>query len=74
MYVDDAEFLAELMLSQKEPTERLGQFLQLIAQIAVAKTCPNYKPREDLIQDTLLELLRMYKDYNDTDKKPYLLF
>ena len=64
MYVDDAEFLAELILSQKEPTERLGQFLQLIAQIAVAKTCPNYKPREDLIQDTLLELLRMYKNYN----------
>lgn len=74
MYVDDAEFLAELILSQKEPTERLGQFLQLIAQIAVAKTCPNYKPREDLIQDTLLELLRMYKNYDLAYKKPYLFF
>ena len=74
MYVDDVEFLAELILSQKEPTERLGQFLQLVAQIAVAKTCPNYKPREDLIQDTLLELLRMYKNYDLSNKKPYLFF
>ena len=74
MYVDDAEFLAELKLTKKEPTERLGHFLQLIAQIAVAKTCPNYKPREDLIQDTLLELLRMYKNYNLAYKKPYLFF
>ena len=74
MYIDNKEFLAELILSQITPTDRLCNFLQLIAQIAVAKTCPNYQPREDLVQDTVLELFRMYKNYDITNPKPYLFF
>lgn len=73
-YIDNQQFLAELMLSQVKPTERLCQFLQLVAQIAVAKTCPNYHPREDLVQDVILELLRMYKNYDLSNQKPYLFF
>lgn len=74
MYIDNTDFLAEIILSQIEPTERLCQYLQLIAQIAVAKVCPNYYPREDLVQDTVLELLRMYRNYDITQPKPYLFF
>ena len=64
MYIDNERFLAELKLSQKEPTEQLCMYFLLIIRDFVYRKNASYVNKEDLIQEILLKCLEKYKKYN----------
>lgn len=64
MYIDNEKFLAELILSQKEPTEQLCMYFLLIIRDFVYRKNASYVNKEDLIQEILLKCLEKYKKYN----------
>ena len=68
MYIDNEKFLAELKLSQKEPTEQLCMYFLLIIRDFVYRKNASYPYKEDLIQEILLKCLEKYKQYDLTHK------
>ena len=64
MYIDNEKFLAELILSQKEPTEQLCMYFLLIIRDFVYRKNASYVYKEDLIQEILLKCLEKYKQYD----------
>ena len=64
MYIDNEKFLAELILSQKEPTEQLCMYFLLIIRDFVYRKNTSYINKEDLIQEILLKCLEKYKKYD----------
>lgn len=68
MFIDNEKFLAELKLSQKEPTEQLCMYFLLIIRDFVYRKNASYPYKEDLIQEILLKCLEKYKQYDLTHK------
>ena len=68
MFIDNEKFLAELKLSQKEPTEQLCMYFLLIIRDFVYRKNTSYPHKEDLIQEILLKCLEKYKQYDLTHK------
>ena len=68
MYIDNERFLAELKLSQKEPTPQLCMYFLLIIRDFVYRKNASYVYKEDLVQDILLKCLEKYKQYDLSHK------
>jgi len=64
MYIENEKFLAELKLSQKEPTPQLCMYFLLIIRDFVYRKNASYVYKEDLIQEILLKCLEKYKQYD----------
>lgn len=68
MYIDNERFLAELKLSQKEPTPQLCMYFLLIIRDFIYRKNASYVYKEDLVQDILLKCLEKYKQYDLSHK------
>lgn len=73
-YIVNTDFLAELRLSQINPTKELCAYFSLIIQSEIFRYRFNYIHKEDLKQDLLLYVLSIYKKYNLDNPSPYSYF
>ena len=73
-YIPNNEFLVELRLSQKEPTETLCNYFLLIIRSEIYHYRPNFINKEDLEMDLLLWVLGMYRKYDLNNPAPFNYF
>ena len=73
-YIPNNDFLCELRLSQKDPTERLCQYFLLIIKSEIYHYRPNVNNKEDLESELLLWVLGMYKKYDLNNPAPFNYF
>lgn len=73
-YIPNNEFLVELRLSQKEPTETLCNFFLLIIRSEIYHYRQNVNNKEDLEMDLLLWVLGMYRKYDLNNPAPFNYF
>lgn len=73
-YIPNNDFLCELRLSQKYPTERLCQYFLLIIKSEIYHYRPNFINKEDLEMDLLLWVLGMYRKYDLNNPAPFNYF
>lgn len=73
-YIPNNEFLVELRLSQKDPTETLCNFFLLIIRSEIYHYRQNVTNKEDLEMELLLWVLGMYKKYDLNNPAPFNYF